>query len=632
MANVVQQELESDRELRRLLAGLSPDERLRVLGKDFNLGRELARKKSYRLTLAKLSVAEKLRVLQELRKRSEMQRGFRKSPPLISPPLVEDRLQLGQQGNAFLPRKLRVTRPAADSIRFGGRATAGGVNYEVRIAAFIAVEMLAGNRCSVWDESSGEDVTAITLQAAEPVDDIVLSLRSDSKARVFISAKERSRPIPLTAKSATFTDTIDAFVRQFLKISTAADTESRLVWAVTSSAGRAVTLELADVLDTHRMDAGENSISGFLHSRQPGKRKALESFLAAATREWESQTGNSPTDDELRRFLRRVYVQTYDFGHGQHCERQAESNIRSHVVADTKQARRVWEKLEYFFAQVDQRGIGVTPASLRRMLVAEGFTLKVPPDYAQDIAQLRELTARNLARLKEHTSLPFGSNLSDAVHIARTDELNALMAAVKAGHLLITGEPGCGKSGLIHACVEALQEEMPVVLLLAEEVFGRDWKGAANLPGFGHPLDEVLENGPSGKRGVLITDALDAVRDIETQKMLRNLLRDVQTGKSGWTVATSVREFDLKHGRELRESFPGSGVAGYESKDFADVSHFHVARLSETQLDTLCAERAEIKPFIESARKNKKSENIHRSPFFLRLARRASQIRRCYTA
>jgi hypothetical protein len=81
-----------------------------------------------------------------------------------------------------------------------------------------------------------------------------------------------------------------------------------------------------------------------------------------------------------------------------------------------------------------------------------------------------------------------------------------------------------------------------------------------------------------------------------------------------------VREFDLKHSRELREAFPGQGVASHSSNEFAGVSHFHLTGLAESQLDELSALRPKIRPFIESARTSIKSGGIHRSPFFLRLA------------
>ena len=69
------------------------------------------------------------------------------------------------------------------SHRFGGRATAVGVGYEAQVAASIAVKMLGGDRCVAWDGIDGSEIAAITMQDAEPVDDVVLALRRDVPGR-----------------------------------------------------------------------------------------------------------------------------------------------------------------------------------------------------------------------------------------------------------------------------------------------------------------------------------------------------------------------------------------------------------------------------------------------------------------
>lgn len=502
--------------------------------------------------------------------------------------------------------------------KFGGRQTAVGVGYEAKIAALIAVKMLAGDGCDVWEGVSGADVAAVTMQDAGAVDDVVVELHGEPAGKVFISAKHRSGAIALTAKSVVFTDVVSSFVRQFSELTNDARSGSRLVWAVPSTAGRRVTQELRGVLNTFRADDSP-SLTNFLKRRQTKERETMSAMGEQTKRAWRQTFRRLPTNAELCEFLRLAHVEVFDFGDDGQSEQSALLTIRGSLALKPANAKHIWNWLDLHFRQNNERGLRRTAPTLRQRLSADGLKLKAALSFAEDIAFLQQLTASNLDRLRDHTLLRFPNDTE--IHVERTAELSALVEASKRGHLLVIGEPGSGKSGLIHPLAESLvRDGFPVVLLLAEEIFGKDWNGVPNLPGLARALDDVLTNWPDGARGVLITDALDAVRDVDTQKLLRRLLQDVLRGKSGWTVIASVREFDLKHGRELREMFPGVGVKGYASCEFSGVAHFHVSGLTDAHLDALTVKAPDIRPFVASARASHRAVGLHRSPFFLRLA------------
>ncbi len=517
--------------------------------------------------------------------------------------------------------KTPARRGKKDSRRqFGGRSTVGGVNYEARVAAFIASYALCGDRAVLWQGLTGGDIATIALQTADAIDDIVVGLRTTEAPRVFISAKFRSKSIPLTDKSAAFTDTIHSFVTQFLRIGPDRRAGNRFVWAVPSTGGTAATNHLPRVLDAHRMEASDASFSRFLTSRNRDHEKALKAFLNHAKKVWKRQAGILPREDELRQLLRLVYIETYDFGGGMRHERTAESQLRSHIVRDPGRGHGAWQTLEQFFNRADEHGTTTTPASLRQLLTGAGFELNAPPSYASDVDQILKITRRNMERLLRHTVLRFGQNRSDSVHLTRSDDLTALQLALERGDLLLTGDPGCGKSGIIYSLVKKLEADgVPVVLLLAEEIFGPGQHPENRIPGLTHSLEEILINWPTGAHGYVITDALDAVRDPQTQKAVRNLLEDLCKG-SAWTVLASVREFDLKHSRELREAFPGDGFTNYAAADFSGVAHFFLKGLSDADLANLEKRRPEIGLFLKSAQENPRSLSLHRSPFYLSLA------------
>lgn len=498
----------------------------------------------------------------------------------------------------------RQTAPEPDPPRAGGQATAAGVNYEVRIAAYLSVKMLAGARAQVWDGITGADLATITMQNGTAVDDIVVQLTGADHATAYVSAKKRGKSISLSSKDAAFRDTVAAFVRQFRAWTPTQRERSRLVWATPSWASRSVLVKLATELNEHRQ------------GRHRGT--TLEKFAQQAAHEWQQQTGTEPAESDLRTFLARCFVQQYDFEIGGQLELSAIETIATHLVVDPAEAQRCWETLVFLFYRVNEHSLPITPETLRKHLVNRGIALKAPPDFAAEIRRLQEVSCNHLDRLNEFDSLRFGPGAENRLHIPRTLALEALATAVGKGHLLLTGEPGIGKSGLLHSLILSLPESTPRVCLLAERLTGRDELGSANLPGLSRSLPELLANWQPA--GLLVIDAMDAVRNPEQSEALLELVSRIRNGESGWTVLASVREYDLKCGRRLRQAFPGQGVAEYTSSDFNGVAHFHLAGFSDAERTKLIGHRTELRGFVLQTKERPQIEPLVRSPFYLSLA------------
>lgn len=503
---------------------------------------------------------------------------------------------------------------------FGGRSTSTGVGYEVDVAAWMASRMLIGGEAEIIDGLPALSVSSVALQTDDVIDDVVLEIRGGD-AKVFISAKRRTAAVPVGASSKTFVEVVESMVDQYHAISSSARCCSRFVWALPSTAGTSATHHLPEALRAYRAEMPAIQITDFLRRRSPRERTAVSALINIVKKRWRKLCGSGASHEIISEIISRIHVEVLDFESGARHERMAAEGIGSSVVMTSSDGRKVWRCLREMLGDANRRGLKLRCQQLRTALTEAGIGLKSELDYAADVDALTKMTRRKMARLREHRYLRFGASSEDEVHLARTEDANALLAASARGHRLLTGEPGCGKSGLVHGLVEELQKKgCPVVLVLAEEIGGGELMNGSGIPALTHALDDVLSHWPNGTSGYLITDALDAVRDPDLHAELLRLLESVLRGESCWTVIASVREFDLKHSQHLRALFPGEGADTHSAEDFKGVSHFHLDRLREQDLDELLQKRPEIVPFIESARASQRSESLHRSPFFLRLA------------
>lgn len=229
-----------------------------------------------------------------------------------------------------------------------------------------------------------------------------------------------------------------------------------------------------------------------------------------------------------------------------------------------------------------------------------------------DVQLLREVTEANLRALADHASLP-GS--VETITVPRVD-LATLIGV--DGDFVVTGEPGCGKSGILFELAQQLREQGEDVLLLTVESLGNQPGAVRDDVVLDEPLSTVLSRWSGGCRANLLIDGLDAARG-EGLGWLANLLAELRGTR--WRTVATMRCFDLRHSRLWATAFGGSPVSddvSHRADDLAAVRHYYLGNLSADELTDLAVRHPEIGKLIEGA--DDRLSSLIRSPFNLRLA------------
>jgi hypothetical protein len=168
--------------------------------------------------------------------------------------------------------------------------------------------------------------------------------------------------------------------------------------------------------------------------------------------------------------------------------------------------------------------------------------------------------------------------------------------------LVVIGDPGAGKSGVLHELATAMHRDNQDVVFLAADRLDESLRAELGLD---HDLAEVLENWSGDRPGLLFIDALDAARGSGALQVLRELIsRVVTTIGSRWRVVASIRVFDLRYSQELQRLFRrGLGEPGpdqYQDNTFL-VRHVKVPRFSPQELQDIRSQSLELDAVFKTA-------------------------------
>jgi hypothetical protein len=494
----------------------------------------------------------------------------------------------------------------------GGAAAAGGMDFQHRVAAWVAVYVLAEKAASPpWSLPADTVLEWFRCETEQPVDDLLVG--TSGSGLVFCQIKRR---LNLSADAGSdLASALDQFVRQFTTCRTDLPLDparDRLVLITSPGSSEPIRVHLPNVLRRVRNLTSGQALDEAATADE--ERRALSEVVKHIRNSWQALLNGEPSDEELRQLLSLIRVHVLDVDVGAPGEQEAKNLLRSEVLRDPDQADQAWTALVTLCAGYAAQRSGADRAALQRELLNTGLDLKVPRSYEEDIKRLRRHSQQTLGALAHLAQIRVGST-TIRTHRACTE---ALRQAAEEGSILVTGEPGAGKSGALHDFAEALRDGGRDCVLLAVDRLAAVSLGQLREElGLEHELPEVLENWPGLQPAFLVIDALDAARADPAGAMVRDLIRHVVAKGGRWRVVASIRKFDLRYGVEIQQLFAGNPPTQFVDPEFQRVRHLNIPRFSEEELTQIGSESPPLQELIANALPE--LQDLLRVPFNLRL-------------
>ena len=492
-----------------------------------------------------------------------------------------------------------MNRPSAQAR--GGIAGATGPVYQDRVVAWLSVLVLADTEVvPEWGLPAATTLEAVRAQTGQPIDDAaadVLDRITGDRGSVTVTAKRSLRRSD--RENSDLAQVIDQCVRQYWH-----HRPGPLNRFIIVSRRLGGLVEALEPLQRNR-ELPEMDTFDSIARTESGK-DILRSLRTHAERSWRAHRGGEPTDSELRALFRPVWFQALDPEEDGDDESSALFILRRSIVESPVDADAAWARLVEHASGLASRGSGAGRAALQSLLTDTPIQLQLPRSHRRSIEKLARSTAANLSSLGIHESIPIHAGDH---HIQRA-LVQSVVDLIEDDSLLLTGDPGAGKTGVLVGAIEELRARgADVVLLAADSIMARDAPSLQAELGLDADLVGTLEAWPGTRVGVLAVDGLDALRGSAGESTLRRAIEAIGKSSGRWRVLVSVRSYDLRN----------SGLASVISGRSRDrIEQCVVGPLEDHDIATL--ESVAPGLFALATQHGPSLATLLRSPFNLQLA------------
>jgi hypothetical protein len=466
-----------------------------------------------------------------------------------------------------------------------GAATTSGTTFQEDVATWLACMTLAESKApSILGLAPGVWLEDVLAETTSPVDD--LRCRTSAGGSVFFQCKTS---FSYSEKDIAFASIIDQFIRQWsegcvdsMGRPRAMDPErDRLVIAVGHSAPATVVNRLRELLNRLR-SADANNLSGILEAISAGQLQDWQILKSVLSSHHERLFRRVPEETELLSLLRIMFVLPLDLQPDGADRRQADILLRQ-VLDEPIRSSEAWNLLLSAVRRFSPKRTGGNLAYFRTVVQSNGLIARPADRSKAAIAELKSRSNAYAKHLESYATISFG----DAKVTIFRPIVDSLIA-LSGNDVLVVGTAGSGKSGCLSEFARRMQAAGNDVLVLAIDQLHADTIGDLDnelrLPP-ATSFVSVLSDWSGRDDAFLVIDALDAARTTHGLRLLCELIEQIRARAPRWKTVASIREFDLRHSRELQRLFRPASTA--DGSLLGKVRHVYVDLLTESELEQL---------------------------------------------